>query len=223
MNFVARSARLGAGVGWGACEGLPAPASYWQIEPMAEMDDKAQADAQLMERLLSGDNSAFQELVHRHYAVALRIAGRILPVQEEAEDAVQEAFLKVWRMPDRYDAERGAFRPWLARVVVNQCLDRRRLLRPVDSLEVLAETADDGPTPEEAAQSSDRKARVTAAMDTLPPRQRAALALFYGEGLSMSEVAEVMSINVKAVESLLSRGRAGLRASLGNLAREAAE
>lgn len=187
------------------------------------MDDKAQADAQLMEKLLGGDNTAFEELVHRHYAVALRIAGRILPVQEEAEDAVQEAFLKVWRMPDRYDPERGAFRPWLARVVVNQCLDRRRLLRPVDPIEALADAADDGPTPEEAAVSSDRKARVTAAMETLPPRQRAALALFYGEGLSMSEVAEMMDINVKAVESLLSRGRAGLRGALDILVREAAE
>lgn len=187
------------------------------------MDDKAHADALLMERIRSGDNTAFQELVHRHYAVALRIAGRILPVQEEAEDAVQEAFLKVWRTPGLYDANRGAFRPWLARVVVNQCLDRRRLLRPVDSIEVLAETADDGPTPEEAALSSDRKARVTAAMNALPPRQRAALALFYGEGMSMSEVAEAMGINVKAVESLLSRGRAGLRGSLDTLSREAAE
>lgn len=187
------------------------------------MDDTALADAQLMERLLSGDSAAFQELVHRHYAVALRIAGRILHVQEEAEDAVQEAFLKVWRMPDRYDPERGAFRPWLARVVVNQCLDRRRLLRPVESIEMLAETADDGPTPEEAAQRSDRQKRVTAAMETLPPRQRAALVLFYGEGMSMSEVAEVMGANVKAVESLLSRGRAGLRGALGMLAQEAAE
>ena len=203
-------------------------AAYCQIEPMAETDenglaDDALDDRLLMERIQGGDNAAFQCLVRRHYPMALRIAGRVLTVQDEAEDAVQEAFLKVWRMPDRYAPERGAFKSWLARVIVNLCLDRRRMLRPVDSIEVLAETADEGPTPEEAAQHSDRRARLMAAMETLPPRQRAALALFYGEGMSMFEVAEMMDVNIKAVESLLSRGRAGLRGALDALVREAAE
>lgn len=186
------------------------------------MDESWHADTALMERIRSGDNAAFRLLVNRHYAMALRVAGRVLGGREEAEDAVQEAFLKVWRMPDRFDAERGVFKSWLARVVVNLCLDRRRALKPVDSIEVLAEAADEGPTPEEHALRLDRSVRLTQAMNTLPPRQRAALALFYGEGLSMSEVAEMMEINVKAVESLLSRGRAGLREAMSGLAEEAA-
>lgn len=190
---------------------------------MAETESNGLEDTLLMERIAGGDHAAFQILVRRHYAMAMRIAGRILTHQEEAEDAVQEAFLKIWRMPDRYVSGRGAFRPWLARVVVNQCLDRRRALRPAESIEVLAETADAGPTPEDVAAESDRRRRVKAAMETLPPRQRAALALFYGEGKSMAEVADMMELNVKAVESLLSRGRAGLRGVLGFLAREAAE
>ncbi|MGK2284967.1 sigma-70 family RNA polymerase sigma factor [Pedomonas sp. V897] len=190
---------------------------------MEEADINGLDDTLLMERIGGGDNTAFQVLVRRHYPMALRIAGRVLTLQEEAEDAVQEAFLKIWRMPDRFVPERGAFRSWLVRVVVNQCLDRRRTLRPVDSIETLAETADEGPTPEDAAADADRRRRLMAAMETLPPRQRAALALFYGEGMSMAEVADMMDLNVKAVESLLSRGRAGLRGALGLLAREAAE
>lgn len=178
------------------------------------MDESWLSDTTLVERVRTGDAAAYRLLVDRHYPMALRIAGRVLGSREEAEDAVQESFLKLWKAADRYDASRGTFKAWIGRVVVNQCLDRRRTLKPVEALDAAGEMADDGPTPEDAAVASSRGATVAAAMDRLPPRQRAVLALFYGEGHSMLEVAEMLELNVKAVESLLSRGRAGLRQAL---------
>lgn len=181
---------------------------------MPGMDESWLSDATLVEQVKAGDQAAYRLLVERHYPMALRIAGRVLGTREEAEDAVQETFLKLWRASDRYDASRGTFKAWIGRVVVNHCLDRRRALKPVEALDVVGEMADDGPTPEDAAMAASRGATVAAAMDQLPPRQRAVLALFYGEGHSMLEVAEMLELNVKAVESLLSRGRAGLRQAL---------
>lgn len=178
------------------------------------MDISWQMDKALAARLYERDQGAFRLIVDRHYAATLRVAGRILGDQGEAEDAVQEAFLKCWRLAERYNPDRGSFRAWLMRVVVNQCLDRKRSLRSVESLEIAQTVATSAPSPEEQAGLARRSNRITAALSLLPVRQRAAIALFYGEGLRMSEVADLMETNVKAVESLLSRGRASLKEHL---------
>jgi RNA polymerase sigma-70 factor, ECF subfamily len=173
--------------------------------------EPAMTDEGLMAAVASQDQRAFAALVERHHAAMVRIAFRTLGDSGRAEDAVQEAFLKVWTQAGRFDAARGALKSWLTRMVINVCLDQRRSLRLVSPLEDAATLADDSATPEQAAQQRQGSARLNEALDHLPPRQRAALALFHLEGFTMTETATILDSNVKAVESLLSRGRAALR------------
>ena len=172
------------------------------------------SDETLAAAVRRGDQRAFATLLDRHYDKAHRVASRVLADCAAAEDVVQEAMLKFWQQPDRFDAARGRFSPWLMRVVVNRALDRRRALRPVSDIDEMAGLHSDDAGPEDLAMADGARRHIDAAMQQLPPRQRAALALFYAEGYTMAEVATLMETNAKAVESLLSRGRAALRGLL---------
>lgn len=172
----------------------------------------------LIARSADGDRSAFDQLAERLVPSALMFATRVLGERALAEDAVQEALVKLWKEAHRFDPARGAFSPWWRRVLMNACLDGRRRLRPVEQLD--ATIPDNGRNPEQAAQAFDLRRRLDAAMARLLPRQRAALALFHGEGLSMTEVADVLETTPKAVEGLLTRARAELRARLEGIRNE---
>lgn len=180
----------------------------------AIQDQVALADDVLAARVAGGDQRAYAVLVERYYGRALGIAGRILTDRTAAEDAVQEGFLRLWTRATSFDPGKAALKTWLMRIIVNQCLDRKRAMRPVEDIDGAGEIADASPDPEAQAIAG-RQARVLGhALDDLPTRQRAALTLFYGEGLTMAEVADIMETPTKAVESLLSRGRAGLKSRL---------
>lgn len=175
------------------------------------MADAEQAeDVSLLAAVAGGDARAFATLARRHHGRAYALAWRVLNNRADAEDVVQEVFVKLWRGADRFDPTRGRFSGFLSRMVVNQCLDRRRQLRPVEDLDVATQIADPHARTD---QDAERRA-LDSVMATLAPRQRAVLALFYLEGYSMVEVAELMATNEKAVESLLSRARAALREKL---------
>jgi RNA polymerase sigma-70 factor, ECF subfamily len=176
---------------------------------MTDMLDQT-PDAELMIAVQRGDQAAFAVIVQRHHGRLYGLAWRVLNDAAAAEDVVQDAMLKLWTGADRFDATRGALSAWLKRMVVNQCLDRRRALRPADSLEMVAELADDVPLADTVLDQR----HLAAAMAHMPPRQRAALVLFYMEGHSMAEVADHLDTNTKSIESLLSRGRAALRSLL---------
>ncbi len=185
-------------------------------------------DDALMARAGRGDKSAFAVLVRRHLARATAIAQRILGNRSDAEEVVQEAFLRCWqKAPDWQPAEspgsaakageRAQFATWLYRVLTNLCLDRRRRPQPVE-LEAageIADTRDDGFAQTERGEVGKR---VAEAMARLPDRQRAALALCYYEDLGNIEAAAALNISIGALESLLVRGRRALRDSLGDLA-----
>jgi RNA polymerase sigma-70 factor (ECF subfamily) len=164
-------------------------------------------DAQLMAGVAQGAHAGFATLVARHHRRCFALAWRVLNDYTEAEDAVQEAFMKIWTNAARFDPAKGNFSGWLSRIVTNCALDRRRMVKPVTALEDGHRVEDDQPRADRQAEGGDLN-RLMAAM---PARQRAALTLFYIEGYSMAEVADVLHTNVKAVESVLSRGRAGLK------------
>ncbi|MFA7441508.1 MAG: sigma-70 family RNA polymerase sigma factor [Sphingomonadaceae bacterium] len=164
-----------------------------------------------------GDSAAFGELVRRLARPALAVAIRVLGDHALAEDAVQDAFARLWREAGRFDAERGSFPGWWRRMLMNCALDARRRLKPVQPLELAAEVADPAAGPEDAAHSNGIAALVQAAAASLPHRQRAALTLFHGDGLSMAEIADALGSTEKAVEGLLLRGRAALRDKLEEL------
>lgn len=167
-------------------------------------------DAELLARSAVGDRRAFDRIVARHGALALRIAARIAPDRHSAEDIAQEALLRMWHRAGDFDVRRARFTTWLYRIVVNLCIDRRRRPRPVPLPENF-DTADPAAGAEEALQHDERRATLARAMDDLTEGQRAALTLVYDEGLSGAEAAEALGVTTKAVERLLARARAHLR------------
>ena len=171
----------------------------------------------LIRRAAAGDGRAFAELARLLARPALSTAIKVLGDRALAEDAVQEALTRLWREAGRFDPARGSFAGWWRRMLMNCALDGRRKLRPVAALDEAETIADAGPGPLAAAESADLAARVQAAAATLPARQRAALALFHGEGLSMADIAAALETCEKAVEGLLLRGRAALKEQLAGL------
>jgi RNA polymerase sigma factor (sigma-70 family) len=175
-------------------------------------------DAELVMRTGRGDRAAAQALMARHLPKMLALARRMLAGRDEAEaeDAVQEAFLKVWRHAGRWRPGKAKFETWLYRVVLNQCYDRLRR-KPTANLETAAEVADGAPLPGSGLEAAERASAVTAALNRLPERQKAALLLCHFEEMSNIKAAEAMGLSVEAMESLLSRGRRTLRAMLSDL------
>ncbi len=172
--------------------------------------------AALMARVQDGDRAAFAALVRLLEAPALRLAMRTLQDRAAAEDAVQLAITRLWTLSDRFDPARGSLEGWFRRIVVNLCLDRRRSIRMLAPLEAAADIPATTPDPHEAAVANDRRTRLEAAMAKLAPRQRAALAMFHGDGLSMAEIATALQTTPKAVEGLLGRARMELRTLIDN-------
>jgi RNA polymerase sigma-70 factor (ECF subfamily) len=171
----------------------------------------------LLRRAAAGDARAFSELARLLARPALGLAIRVLGDHGAAEDAVQEALARLWREAGRFDPARGSFAGWWRRMLMNCALDGRRRLRPAVALDEAAEVRDTTPGPLERATEAELAARVQQAAAALPARQRAALALFHGDGLTMAEIAEALETSEKAVEGLLLRGRAALKQELKGL------
>jgi RNA polymerase sigma-70 factor (ECF subfamily) len=170
-------------------------------------------DALLLRRIADGDRGAFDRLSRRHldraYAVALRMTGN----RADAEDVVQEVFLRLWQRPDAWRPGQAQFSTWLYRVVVNRCLDLKR--RPkAGALDAIAEPQDPRPDAETDLVAAARQRAVNDAVEALPERQRAAIALTYTAGLKNTEAASALDISVKAFEALLVRAKRELRDAL---------
>ena len=172
------------------------------------------ADHDLMARTAQGDGRAFQILARRHAGRALALARRILRNEALAEEVVQDALLRVWINAPRWRPE-AAFRTWLYRIVVNLCLNARRRASDLP-LAAADHVADAAPAADVQLEARERDRRLAAAVDALPPRQRAAITLTYQEGLGNAEVAAVLDTSVSGVETLLVRARRAVRAALEN-------
>jgi RNA polymerase sigma-70 factor (ECF subfamily) len=165
-------------------------------------------------------------LVARHLARATGLAARITGSRSDAEEIVQEAFLRTWlKAPDwesQATAPGGArFTTWFTRVLVNLCIDRKRRPQP-GPLEAAAEIASSAPEGVEVVQRTETTARVLTALAELPERQRAALTLCHWDERTNIEAAEILDISVGALESLLVRARRALRVALADLAPDSA-
>ena len=164
-----------------------------------------------MARVADGDAAALHILVERHLPRAHAIAQRVLVAEADAQDAVQEAFAKLWVNASSWRAGRAAFTTWLYRIVVNTCLDAARRRRPeVDSEAIITGTADPAPSAEAQLEAE----RVRTAVHRLPAQQRTAVTLCYFEGFTNPEAAAIMNLHLKALEGLLVRARKTLRSAL---------
>ena len=194
--------------------------SYVQVMTRTDLAERPprtisadESDDGLLAYVADGDRRAFAILMDRHIDRAASLARRVLNNRSDAEDVVQDAFLKVWQKAGQWQPGRAQFSTWLYRVVVNRCLDLKR--KPVNAaLDNVAEQSDDRPDAYEDIVARQRQAKITAAVADLPERQRTAIALSYTAGLSNVQAAASMDISVKAFESLLVRAKRELRGRL---------
>lgn len=168
-------------------------------------------DHELLARIQDGNHHAFGVLVQRHAERLYRLAYRYVQSKETAEDIVQDAFLKLWENPVRWQPERHSkFTTWFYRIVINLCLDWQKKKRP---LALLAESplADARETLDATMIRRQAQTMLEQEIATLPERQRTALHLCFAEGLSNQEAADVMGVQVKALQSLIMRAKARLK------------
>ncbi len=176
-------------------------------------------DARLVERVRAGDAEAYGELVRRHMRRAFSIAYRILEHREDAEDVVQEAFL---RALERFGSlePRRPFAPWMYRIVVNGALNYRRA-RSVRRTEAIPEDVRaDGTPPDGAAERAELRRRLKQATASLPERQRTIVQLVELEGFTSAEAAEIMGLSDGTVRWHLHQARRTLREALAPLLEE---
>ena len=171
-------------------------------------------DEALMARVQMRDHDAFSVLVARHTNRFFACAYRYTRHAQDAEDVVQDAFVKLWRKPGSWDAEKGAkFTTWFTRVVTNTALDHLRKKRP-DADTDQVESAQDKNDITQEIEMSEQQAALEEAIQSLPERQQMALNLCFYDEMSNKDAAEMMDIGVKALESLLMRAKAGVRDTL---------
>lgn len=174
----------------------------------------SRSDDELMERTALGDRPAFQALMERHVRAMLALAQRVSGNADDAEELVQDAFLKVWTQAPKWRPDgRAQFSTWLYRVVLNGCLDRRR--RPAwTGLDEVAEIVDTAPGAAQHLARRQSRSLIQDAMAVIPERQRAALYLHYFSEISAPQAALVLEISVPAMEALLIRGKRALKKEL---------
>jgi RNA polymerase sigma factor (sigma-70 family) len=173
-----------------------------------------ETDDDLVRRYAGGDDRAAALLVARHLPAVFRQACRWTGGDRaEAEDIAQEAFLRLWRAAGRWRPGEARLSTWLYAVTRNLAIDRWRRIRRVGTLlplERAGEVADPSSLSGTTAGRDAQRDALEQALHGLPDAQRMAVVLRHVEGLSNPEIADILSVSVAAVESLIARGKRGL-------------
>ncbi len=178
----------------------------------------------LVQAARQGDIGAFEELVKRYDRNVFRIANHITQNREDAEDVVQDAFLKAYQNLGQFQGQ-SKFYTWLVRIAVNEALMRLRRRRPermvsldedikTDEDSMPREVADWAPNPEQLYTQAELKDILGKTIQGLPPSFRTVFVLRDVEGLSTEETADALELSVPAVKSRLLRARLQLRERL---------
>ena len=176
--------------------------------------------AALLTRARTGDGDAFRVLVEQHGRAAFGLAFRLTGNPQDAEEVVQESFLRAYRRMGRFEA-RSNFGTWLHRIVVNCSMDAlrarhsRREERGVDAAADLAGVLPSGgPSPERLARSAEIRKRVDASMALLTPHERVAFALRHWEGRSIDDIGSALGVQTSAAKHAVFRAVKKMRAAL---------
>jgi len=180
--------------------------------------------AAVLDRARQGDSEAFQALVERHSRSVFRLAYRMTGNEQDAEDVVQESFLRAYRQLGRFES-RANFGTWLYRIVSNCSVDLMRSKQARhdqvrgDSLDEssMELPAADLPGPERMAQSAEIDRRVQAALRELSPLERAAFTLRHYEGRSIEEISAALNLGTSAAKHSVFRAVKKLRVALAPL------
>jgi RNA polymerase sigma-70 factor (ECF subfamily) len=171
------------------------------------------SDQVLIQRLQRRDLSALEELINRYRSVAIGHACRIVRDRSLAEDVVQDAFLTIWRQPERYDPSRGSVRCWLLAIIHYRSIDKVRRLAATGKLVELTEDIVDAAAadPGDLAVLAVERDSVRAALDRLPAEQRRAIELSFLHGRTHAEIAELMNCPLGTVKGRIRIGLEKLR------------
>src|SRR5438874_2788504 len=179
--------------------------------------------AAVLARARQGDSEAFRALVERHSRSVFRLAFRMTGNEQDAEDVVQESFLRAYRQLGRFES-RANFGTWLYRIVANCSVDLMRA-RKARHDQTRSESLDDAeempaahlPGPERLAQSAEIQRRVQAALSDLSPLERAAFTLRHYEGRSIDEIGAALGLGTSAAKHSVFRAVKKLRVALAPL------
>jgi len=180
------------------------------------MTDRADLDIELINRYLSGDIDAFNELMDAHQDRVFGICLRMLRDRDAALDATQDTFLTVFRKADKFQAK-AAFSTWLYRVAVNTCYDhlRRQKRKQADALPEGHDPVDVASG--DAFEAVELRPDIEAALATLSPEFRSAVVMVDLMGMSLDQASDTLEVPTGTVKSRLFRARKQLAKVLGNL------
>lgn len=193
-------------------------------DPQADASpDAAAQDLAWMERVKRGDTEAFQLLVETHQYRVVGTIAKMLGDEMDAEDLAQQVFIRVWKSAPRYEPT-AKFTTWLFKITRNLVFNelRRRRRHGTQSLDAVDEddrlplqAADtSSKAPDTAMLDAEMQTAIQAAIDELPEMQRMAIVLRRYDEFSYEEIAEILSLSVPAVKSVLFRARTELREKL---------
>lgn len=179
------------------------------------MQGPSQDIADLIARCALRDRAAFRALYERTSAKLFGVTLRILRDRSEAEEAIQEVYVKIWQRADRYVAGGTSPISWLVAVARNHSLDILRARRPKsEDIDVALEIPDAGPTPERATEESQERSRIDTCLATLEPDRAAAVRGAYLDGYSYDELAQRFEVPLNTMRTWLRRSLIKLRECL---------
>jgi RNA polymerase sigma-70 factor, ECF subfamily len=197
-------------------------AAMMEVTPEVSTCYSDDPDLPLIEACANGDVTAFDELVRRYDCKLLRIARQVTNNQEDAEEAVQETFLKVYQKLNQFQRN-SKFSTWLIRIALNESfmkLRRRRFsevpldYEDADGEVVPKDLTDWSPNPEQMCSRTELQEILRSALETLPSALRVVFVLRDIEEISIKETAAILNLNIAAVKARLYRARLRLREKL---------
>jgi len=197
-------------------------------EPViAEMHDNDQTDLGLLQRIVARDTAALAELYDRNCRLLFSLIVRIVQDRAEAEEILQEVFVRVWTGADLYDARLGGPKPWLVRLARNRAMDRLRARQTRGSAAMPSVnecTADAGTsakgvrTPDVVVLDAERRGSVSDALARLPAEQRRLIEAAFFEGYTQNELAIRFGLPLDTVKTRIRAGMIAIRQRLEQLA-----
>ncbi|HZT75183.1 MAG TPA: sigma-70 family RNA polymerase sigma factor [Vicinamibacterales bacterium] len=182
--------------------------------------------ARILARARQGDEDAFRVLVEQHSRSVFRLAYRMTGNEQDAEDIVQESFLRAYKQLGRFES-RANFGTWIYRITANCCVDLMRARQARhdqsrgESLDAAAQLPSAGdPAPDRLAESAEIDRQVRTALDGLSPLERAAFTLRHYEGRSIDEISATLGLRTSAAKHSVFRAVRKLRAALTPLRRQ---
>lgn len=172
-------------------------------------------DSDVLQRIAGGDQTAVAQCIDQFGGLIWSLVRRLTPNDADAEDAVQEIFLEIWRFADRYDPAKASEATFIAMLARRRLIDRLRKHKRRPTEELFDDSMTQAPSAEQAAEVGADVARVVEAMSDMKPEQQQALHLSAWLGMSHAAIAEELDLPLGTVKSHIRRGLLTLREDLG--------